>query len=142
MPSRSSQTGKAGRTGEAGFTLLEVLVALTILSISLGILLAIFSQGLARAKENATEADARTLAQSLLAQSETAPHPAFGDTNGTSNGLRWRVSIAPYGSGADQQAWQQAAQQIDATVTWRNEGHDRSLTLSTLRLNGATGSSQ
>jgi general secretion pathway protein I len=119
-----------------------VLVALTILSISLGVLLAIFSQGLARATENATETNARTLAQSLLAQTEATPHPAFGDTNGTSNGLRWRVRISPFGSGSDQQAWQQAAQQIDATVTWRNAGHDRSLTLSTLRLNGATGSSQ
>jgi general secretion pathway protein I len=119
-----------------------VLVALTILSISLGVLLAIFSQGLARAHENATETEARTLAQSLLAQSEAVPHSAFGDTNGTSSGLRWRVRISPYGSGPDQQAWQQAAQKVDATVTWRNEGRDRSLTLSTLRLNGATGSSQ
>jgi general secretion pathway protein I len=142
VPSLSLQTGKAQKTGEHGFTLLEVLVALTILSISLGVLLAIFSQGLNRAEENATEADARTLAQSLLAQSEAAPHPAFGDTNGISNSLRWRVRIAPYGSDADQHAWQQSAQKIDATVSWRNEGHDRSLTLSTLRLNGATGTSQ
>ena len=133
MPSRSSQTG------ERGFTLLEVLVALTILSISLAVLLAIFSQGLARAEENAKEADARALAQSLLAQSEAAPHPAFGDTNGMSNGLHWRLRITPYGSGPDQQAWQGIAQKMDATVTWEGEGHPRSLTLTTLRLNGATG---
>jgi general secretion pathway protein I len=133
VPNRSSQTG------ERGFTLIEVLVALTILSISLVVLLGIFSQGLALAEENAKEADARNLAQSLLAQTETAPHPAFGDTNGVSNGLRWRVRITPYGSGADQQAWQGIAQQIDATVMWDGEGRPRSLTLTTLRLNGATG---
>jgi general secretion pathway protein I len=122
--------------------LLEVLVALTILSISLGVLLAIFSRGLNQASENATETAARTLAQSLLVQTEAAPHPAFGDTNGVSNGLRWRVHIAPYGSSADQAAWQQMAQQIDATVVWQHEGRARTLTLSTLRLNGATGPSQ
>ena len=136
MPSLSS------RTGERGFTLLEVLVALTILSISLAVLLAIFSKGLAQARENATEADARTLAQSLLAQTQAQPHPSFGDTNGVSNGLHWRVRITPYGSGADQQAWQQVAQQIDATVSWQGESRTRTLTLSTLRLNGATGTSQ
>lgn len=130
------------RTGERGFTLLEVLVALTILSISLGVLLAIFSKGLDQARENATEADARTLAQSLLAQTEAQPHTALGDTNGMSNGLRWRVRVAPYGSTADQAAWQQAAQQIDATVTWPRGSGTRSLTLSTLRLNAATGTSQ
>ena len=136
MPSLSSQTG------ERGFTLLEVLVALTILSVSLVVLLAIFSQGLTRAEENAKETDARTLAQALLAQTEAAPHPSFGDTNGVSNGLRWRVRIAPYGSGADQQAWQSAAQKVDATVTWDSAGRARSLTLTTLRLNGATGASE
>ncbi|MGA9795323.1 MAG: type II secretion system protein [Rhizomicrobium sp.] len=130
------------RTGERGFTLLEVLVALTILSLSLGVLLAIFSQSLSRAEENATEASARTLAHSLLAQAEAAPHPAFGDTNGVSNGLRWRVRIAPYGSDADQTAWQHVAQQLDATVNWQYQGRTRSLTLSSLRLNGATGTSQ
>jgi general secretion pathway protein I len=136
VPSLSSQTG------ERGFTLLEILVALTILSISLVVLMAIFSEGLTRAEENIKEADARTLAQSLLAQSEAAPHPAFGDTNGMSNGLRWRVRISPYGSGGDQQAWQSAAQEIDATVTWDGEGRTRSLTLTSLRLNGASGGSQ
>lgn len=136
MPSLSSQTG------ERGFTLLEVLVALTILSISLVVLLAIFSEGLTRAEENAQQANARTLAQSLLAQTEAAPHPAFGDTNGVSNGLRWRLRIAPFGSGPDLQAWQSAAQKIDATVTWDGEGRPHSLTLTTLRLNGATGTTE
>jgi general secretion pathway protein I len=127
------------QTGERGFTLLEVLVALTILSISLGVLLAIFSQGLERAQDNAQADNARTLAQSLLAQTEAAPHPSFGDTNGMTNGLQWRVRVSPYGTGPDQQAWKGLAQQIDATVTWAKGGHARSLTLSTLRLNGATG---
>lgn len=129
MPSRLS------RTGERGFTLIEVLVALTILSISMVVLLAIFGRGLIVTRQNATQADARDLAQSLLAQALAVPHPAFGGTDGTSNGLHWHVEIAPYGSGDDQLAWKQAAQQVNATVWWMNGNNKRALTLSSLRLN-------
>src|ERR1700678_4212390 len=68
--------------GEAGFTLIEVLVSLTILSISLGVLLAIFLQGLDRAHESRDEASARALAQSLLAQAKAADNPAIGGSAG------------------------------------------------------------
>jgi general secretion pathway protein I len=135
VPSRRSRTGeRPAPEASGGFTLIEVLVALTILSISLVVLMAIFLEGLEHARENATEDRARILAQSLLAQTQAVPHPAFGETDGTSNGLHWHVQISPYGSGDDQMAWHQAAQQIDATVTWRNGDHTRSMTLSTLRL--------
>ena len=63
------------RGGERGFTLIEVLVALTILSISLAALLAVFTQGLDRARESRNEAAARVLAQSLLAQAKTSTEP-------------------------------------------------------------------
>ncbi len=142
--SRQSQTGDRKRDracrlsrspgASDGFTLLEVLVALTILSISLVALLAAFSQGLDRATEDRTEAAARSLAQSLLAQAESAPNPAAGESSGQSSGLSWRVKIVPYGSGDDQTAWKKTAAQISATVAWRDDGHPRSLTLSTLRL--------
>src|ERR1700761_725957 len=131
VPSLSSPAGERG--GEEGFTLLEVLVALTVLSLSLGVLLAIFSQGLSRAHQNDEEAYARTLAQSLLAQTEAVPHPAAGDTNGLSNGMHWRVRVETYGDRDEQQAWQRTAQQISATVSWEHLGRTRALTLSTLR---------
>jgi general secretion pathway protein I len=117
-----------------GFTLLEVLIALTILSVSLAVLLAAFSQGLSYAHEDLTESDARDLAQSLLAQAQTAPNPAFGDTQGQSNDLRWHMHIEPFGTGNDQIAWQNRAQQIVATVSWQSNGRSRSFALSTLRL--------
>ena len=121
-------------SGESGFTLIEVLVALTILSISLGALLAIFMQGLDRARESTSEAAARVLAQSLLAQAKTAQSPSFGTSSGKINGLQWRTQIEPYGSAADQGAWQRIPAHIVATVSWRGDGGLRSVSLSTLKL--------
>lgn len=122
------------KPGESGFTLIEVLVALTILSVSLAALLAIFMQGLDRARESTNEAAARVLAQSLLAQAKTAQNLAFGTSSGKINGLQWRTQIEPYGSAADQSAWQRIPAHIVATVTWRGDGGLRTVSLSTLKL--------
>jgi type II secretory pathway pseudopilin PulG len=111
-----------------------VLVALTILSISLAALLAIFLQGLDRARESSNEAAARVLAQSLLTQAKATPNLSFGTTAGKINGLLWRTQIVPYGAAADRSAWQTDPAQIVATVTWRGDGGMRSVSLSTLRL--------
>jgi general secretion pathway protein I len=120
--------------GQSGFTLIEVLVALTILSISLAALLAIFMQGLDRARESSNEAAARVLAQSLLSQARGAPNVAFGTTTGKINGLLWRTQIEPYGTADDRNAWQTIPAQIIATVSWRGDGGLRTVSLSTLKL--------
>jgi general secretion pathway protein I len=123
------------RTGsQSGFTLIEVLVALSILSISLATLLAIFMQGLDRARESSNEAAARVLAQSLLTQAKVSPNLTFGTSAGKVNGLAWRTQIVPYGTAADRSAWQTNPAQIVATVSWRGNGGKRSVSLSTLRL--------
>jgi general secretion pathway protein I len=124
--------GSEGR--QAGFTLIEVLVALTILSISMGVLLAVFLQGLDRSRESRSESAARVLAQSLLAQADTAANPTMGSSAGKSGDMMWRLRVMPYGSTADRAAWQESPAQILATVTWRGDGGMRSVTLSTLRL--------
>ena len=119
---------------QSGFTLIEVLVALTILSISLAALLAIFLQGLDRARESSNEESARVLAQSLLSQAKAAPNLAFGTSAGTINALHWSTEIEPYGSPADRNAWRAIPAQIVATVSWRGDGGLRSVRLSTLKL--------
>jgi general secretion pathway protein I len=120
--------------GQSGFTLIEVLVALTILSISLGVLMAVFLQGLDRARESSNEAVARVLAQSLVAQAKVAANLSFGTSAGKINGLAWRTQILPYGTAVDRAAWQSNPAQIIATVSWRGDGGQRTLSLSTLRL--------
>jgi general secretion pathway protein I len=121
-------------SSQSGFTLIEVLVALTILSISMAVLLAIFLQGLDRARESSNEAAARVLAQSLLTQAKASPNLAFGASAGKINGLTWRTQILPYGTAADRTAWQANPAQIVTTVSWRGDGGQRSVSLSTLRL--------
>ncbi|HLY05755.1 MAG TPA: type II secretion system protein [Rhizomicrobium sp.] len=124
----------SGAPGDAGFTLIEVLVALTILSISLATLLAIFLQGLDRAKESSNEGAARSLAQSLLSQAKAAPSLAYGSTAGKINQLQWRMQIEPFGSDADRTAWQAIPAEIVATVSWHGDGGLRTVRLSTLKL--------
>lgn len=136
---RGWKTVRSG-SGESGFTLIEVLVALTILSISLGALLVIFTEGLNRARETSNESAARALAQSLLVQTNTAANPTFGSSAGVSNGLVWRVQIMPYGSAQDRAAWQETAAEIVATVSWHGNGGMRRISLSTLRLLPKAGS--
>ena len=118
---------------QSGFTLIEVLVALTILSISLGVLLAVFTQGLDRARESRNEAAARVLAQSLLAQARIEPNPAIGTNGGRTNNLLWHLSIEPWGSKDDRSAWHENVAQIQASVSWLGDGGTRTIRLSTLR---------
>src|SRR5689334_24993557 len=57
----------SNRTGEAGFTLVEVIVALAMLSVGLTVLLGMISSGLGRTGTAERTAAAASLAQSLLA---------------------------------------------------------------------------
>jgi prepilin-type N-terminal cleavage/methylation domain-containing protein len=119
---------------EDGFTLIEVLVSLTILSIALSVLFAIFGQSLDRNREARLKGEARALAQSLLAQAETSDALVPGETTGrTEQGLDWRLTVKPYGQDEDRRAWTTNPAQIWATVSWGN-GSGHALTLSTLRM--------
>ncbi|HEY3779321.1 MAG TPA: type II secretion system protein [Rhizomicrobium sp.] len=132
--SRSLLGGKPPSGGQSGFTLIEVLVALSILGVSLAVLLSIFLQGLDRARESKSESGARVLAQSLLSQARSTANPAIGTSDGKSNQFLWRLQVLPYGTAADRAAWQENAAQIVATVSWHGDGGMRSISLSTLRV--------
>ncbi|MBV9992286.1 MAG: type II secretion system protein [Alphaproteobacteria bacterium] len=122
-------------SSEHGFTLLEVLVALTILSVGLAVLFGIFGNSLSRSRETQSRLEARALATSLLADSESAPALAYGERNGrTGSGLAWRVRVQRYGNDKDLQAWPAAAARVTATVSWGDGGNGQTLSLSTLRL--------
>jgi prepilin-type N-terminal cleavage/methylation domain-containing protein len=124
---RSSEPGDCD-----GFTLIEVLIALTIFSTSMVVLLGALSQSLSRARESERAMTARVFAQSVLVRLEAGPAPKFGETSGRSeDGLNWTVDIAPYPQHDDSHAVLHAAV-MSVTVSW----HDgkRSLTLNTMRL--------
>jgi len=121
--------------GSDGFTLLEVLVALTILGMSLTVLLAIFSQALAREHARDRAVAARIFAQSLIAQTLTAQTLGLGVSSGHSDaGLSWQLHVDPYGEASGEPATGLQVARVSATVTWSGAGNRQSLTLATLRL--------
>jgi general secretion pathway protein I len=126
QPSQPSQVGSA----EAGFTLLEVLVALAILGVSLATLLGVFGASLDRDQRIAQRMAVRTLAQSLLAQAETDTTFVSGTKSGQSaDGVGWRMTARPLSADSDQTM----LTQIDVTV---ESGNKPSLQLTTVRLSG------
>jgi general secretion pathway protein I len=120
---------------ERGFTLLEVLVALTILGVALTVLFGIFGHSLSRSRETQSRLEARVLATSLLAEARTAPALAFGQRSGRMrSGMDWHLTVRPYGDDKDAEAWPAAAAQVTATVRWGDRGPGQTFSLSTLRL--------
>lgn len=118
---------------EAGFTLVEVIVALAILSASLGVLLGMISSGLLRTSSAERMVEAGSLAQSLLAEIG-ADYPVMtGERVGEfANGYRWHLKMQPTADG--NQSGPASLYQVSADVEW-DEGTERRLfRLNTLRI--------
>jgi general secretion pathway protein I len=123
------------RGTEAGFTLLEVVAALAILALLLGVLLGLLSDGLRRTGQAEAMAEAGSLAQSLLARVGTELPIQPGVTAGEfQNGARWRLQMEPYGDAADRRAWPVDAYTVSAEIAWGDRTHEQSVVLTTLRL--------
>lgn len=120
---------------DEGFTLLEVLVALAVLGLSLTVLLAVFTQALDWTHAAQRQLAAIDIAKSLLLQAEVIPASRLADNSGTTaSGFEWRVRIQPYGSRSDNSTWPTAVARVSTTVSWKENGRERALSLATLRL--------
>ncbi len=123
---------------QRGFSLLEILVAFSILSIMLGILLKIFSGGVRVAEITGNYAEAVQIAESLLATVGIEEDLAEGEQHGESNGIySWRIDTRVFTPDVD--AWDPDSApvipyRIDITVSWPSGNTQRSFTLSSLRL--------
>lgn len=120
-----------------GFSLLETLVALCILSAAMGAILSVFSTALTAA----AEADAITRAvragESLLARVGADIPLAEGASAGTlDDALAWRMTVTAYRPDAELAAWQMPlrAYWVELDVEWGEADQPRSVHLSTLRL--------
>ena len=86
-----------------GFSLLEVLVAFTVLALSLGVLMQIFSGSLRNTDLTRSQAQATALAQSLLSSAGIESALAAGKTEGVvADKYRWQLDVAPYDNGPPQ----------------------------------------
>jgi len=87
---------RSGLWRQSGFSLMEILVAFSILSISLGALLSVFGQGLRIAATSKHYSEAAIIAESRFAEvGSVQPLESMHD-QGSSGNYQWEVIIAPY----------------------------------------------
>ena len=119
-----------------GFSLLEVLVAFTILAMLLGALFQVFSAGLHAARSGDRYTRATVIAQSQFAALGVEQALQEGITSGTTDDeYHWRVTVHAYDD--DQLPETGLVMQplaIDVEVFWEEGGAPRTLTLTSMLL--------
>ena len=119
------------RGSTAGFTLLEILVALVIFALAFGVLAQIIQTGLRQSGGARSITAATLLAQSELARVGVEVPLRAGPAEGeTESGMRWHTEIEQIEQPNEQQSL--ATYQVQVTVTW-GPGPAEQLTLTTLR---------
>ena len=83
------------RRSQRGFSLLELLVAFSILALSLGALYRASGGNVRNLQQSEQHQRAAALAESLLSLRDTVP-PAGWDQSGTSAGYAWQIRSGPY----------------------------------------------
>ena len=128
---------KPMRLRQVGFSLQEVLVAFSILALTLGVLLRIFG-GDGRLAGLADEhAKAVVLAESLLANAGVEAPLQLGEFSGEIDSqFSWVMRVTPFIPPEDALPEQQPFNPywVELTVAWGKADESRSFTLSTLRL--------
>ena len=119
-----------------GFSLLEVLVAFTILAMLLGALFQVFSGGLHAARSGDRHTRATVIAQSALSALSVEYPPQEGISSGTTDdGFDWRVTIGPYSD--DLLPVAESALQpyiVNVEVLWEEGGAAHTLSLESMLL--------
>ena len=124
----------------AGFTLLEVVVAVAIAALALSGLFESGSLGLYATDTAAKSEEALERAQSHLAAIGRNAAIVAGDTSGDDGGgFSWRLQVAPVaqrrGVAADGITQQNLTlYAVAVAISWRSHGHEREVVLRTLRL--------
>lgn len=121
-----------------GFSLLEVLVAFSILAISLGVLLNIFSSGVRMMTLADEYTRASQVAESMLAKVGIEIPVEEGVEQGIDgDGFRWTLSVYPYPlqlEELDVESLSMVPYRVEVRVEWGDGDPVRSVELTTLRL--------
>jgi general secretion pathway protein I len=122
-----------------GFSLLEILIAFSILALSLGILLKIFSGGVNTAGVAEEYNAAVQIAESLMAKAGVERPLQAGELTGQENEkYYWRVSVSPFQFTAldlDVSTLAVELYKVRITVNWGDaKADDRQVELVTLKL--------
>jgi len=125
---------------QRGFSLLEILIAFSILALSLGILLKIFSAGVNTAGVAEEYTAAVQIAESLMAGAGIEAPLQAGETSGLENEkYHWQVSVNPFQFMAEKELDAAILPvilfKVKVTVNWGDgNSDDRQVELITLKL--------
>lgn len=127
---------------QRGFSLLEILIAFSILALSLGILLKIFSAGVNTAGIAEEYNAAAQIAESLMARTGVEAPLQQGESTGLENEkYHWRVSVSPFqftAENIDVTIIEAVLFKVKVTVNWGEDASGRQVELSTLKLANKT----
>jgi general secretion pathway protein I len=120
--------GSAGRRRSGGFSLLEMVVAMAILSLALGALYQGASGASRNVRSDEKYAYGVELAQSLLAMNAQVPEQGVRQSGETEGGFRWRVETRPVE--LERTALAGASlHDIEVAVSWEDRGRNREVVL-------------
>lgn len=122
------------KRAEAGFTLVEVLVALAILGVTMVALYGAIGDAAQRLSAAQTESIAVGLARSKLEEVGHTIAPIVGDVAGAEGRFTWTVSIAVAGTPEERVAWPAVLADVSVKIAWREGEAKRSLSVRTMKL--------
>ncbi|WP_413856536.1 type IV pilus modification PilV family protein [Candidatus Aalborgicola defluviihabitans] len=119
-----------------GMTLIEVLVAFVVLSVTMAAILQIFSGGMRNARLADSYSRAVFLAESKLAAAGIERPLVPGEEVGQITDMQWRLRVQPFddGGAADRQLMPSRLYLIQAQIGWNEDGRPRQVVLESLRL--------
>ncbi len=112
-----------------GFSLLELMVALAIMSIALGVLYRAVGGGVRTVGDLSAYSRAVAIGESLLQLRDAVPATGWNEA-GEWEGFRWSVSSTPVEAAVDKQP---AVHRVQVDVSWADAQRSRSLSLASLR---------
>jgi len=136
----------AAANKQKGFSLLEILIAFSILAISLGILLKIFSSGVNTAVVAEDYTAAVQIAEGLMAKTGVETLLQAGEDSGLENNkYHWLVEVSPFvfnPENVDVTTMKAELFKIKVIVSWGDDDdNDRQVKLTTLKLINKTNES-
>ncbi len=125
---------------EKGFTLLEIIISMTILSVGILTLVQMFSGGLNQAAQADQYLNGVYLAEQKFSQMELD-----GFNTGISEGgfgnpetYRWQLEVLPYDSPLNDEEARIQIQKISLRVFWEDKGVEKEVRLVSLKTQGET----
>ena len=120
-----------------GMTLIEVLVAFIVLSLTMAVIMQIFSAGMRNARLAEGYSRAVFLAESKMAAVGLERPLSPGEESGQVGGeMQWRVSVTPAEDDVTTNAQLMPVRlyQVRVTASWGDDGRERQVELTSLRL--------